>query len=155
MRARPHPKITALALLAAVIGLLCGCAARPAVILHPAGGAAVRVRVEVVNTPLARAQGLMYRRELAADAGMLFVFPHAGVQHFWMKNTLIALDMLFIDDSRRVVGIVANARPLSTRSVGPEVPCRYVLEVNGGFAAQHHIEVGATIEFVDVPAGAS
>jgi hypothetical protein len=135
--------------------LLTACARGPAVILRTTDGAAVRVHVEVVNTPAGRTQGLMYRSELAADAGMLFVFPRDGVLHFWMKNTLIPLDMLFIDRDRRVVGIVANARPLSEQPVGPDTPARYVLEVNGGFAAAHRVSKGATVEFVDVPDGAS
>jgi uncharacterized protein len=116
--------------------------------------APVRVQVEVVNTPTGRAQGLMYRRELAADAGMLFIFPDERVQHFWMKNTIIPLDMLFIAGNRQVVGIVADARPMSTDPLGPNVPVRYVLEVNGGFASRHHIMVGATVEFVAVPLAA-
>jgi len=124
-------------------------------VLHTNDGANVRVHVEIVNTPTARAQGLMYRRELAEDAGMLFIFPDDSVLHFWMKNTLIPLDMLFIDRDRRVVGIVENAHPMSTEPVGPDKPARYVLEVNGGFAARHHIPTGATVDFVDVPEGAS
>jgi hypothetical protein len=131
--------------------LLAGCERRPAVVLHAPGGNDVRVHVEVVSTPEQRARGLMYRKELAADAGMLFLFPEEEVLRFWMKNTLIPLDMIFIDASRRVVGVVANAKPLSTRGVGVEAPSKYVLEVNGGFAAKHGIAAGATIEFVGVP----
>jgi uncharacterized membrane protein (UPF0127 family) len=145
----------AVPLFAAVLLLLGGgCERRAEVVLHGAGGP-VRVRVEVVDTPVGRQQGLMYRRELAADAGMLFVFPTDGVQHFWMKNTLIPLDMLFIDRDRRVVGIVANAVPMSTQPVGPDKPCRYVLEVNGGFSARHGVTEGATVELIEVPAGAT
>ncbi|MBI1817568.1 MAG: DUF192 domain-containing protein [Deltaproteobacteria bacterium] len=129
------------------------CTRGPTVVILAADNATVRV--EVVSTPSARAQGLMYRRELTADAGMLFIFPADGVQHFWMKNTLMPLDMLFIDRERRIVGIVENARPMSTEPVGPDTPARYVLEVNGGFAAQHHVSTGAMVEFIDIPEGAS
>jgi len=139
---------------AALALVLAGCTRESTVVLHGSAGQ-VRVQVEVVSTPVARAQGLMYRRQLAPDAGMLFVFPADGVQHFWMKNTLIPLDMLFIDRDHRVVGIVANAVPLSTQPVGPDKPCRYVLEVNGGFAAQHGVAEGSAVELIDVPAGAS
>ena len=141
--------------IACLLLVVAGCTRGPAVVLRATDGANVRVRVEVVNTPTARQQGLMYRREMAADAGMLFVFPGDGVLHFWMKNTIIPLDMVFIDHDRRIVGIVENARPMSTEPVGPDHAARYVLEVNGGFAAQHHIATGGTVEFADVPEGAS
>ena len=135
--------------------VLIGCARGSAVVLHTVDGAAVRVRVEVMNTAPGRAQGMMYRRDLAADGGMLFVFPRDAAQRFWMKNTLIPLDMLFIDRDRRVIGIVANAKPLSEQPVGPDQPVRYVLEVNGGFATQQRITAGATVEFIGVPDTAS
>ncbi len=139
----------------AVALAVAGCARGPAVVLRSSDGTPVRVTVEVVSTPTARSQGLMYRRELGAAAGMLFVFPEDAVHRFWMKNTVIPLDMLFLDVGRRVIGIVENARPMSTESVGPAQPSRYVVEVNGGFAARHHITVGSMVEFVNVPEGAS
>lgn len=114
----------------------------------------VTVPVEVVATPESRALGLMYRRELGPDAGMLFVFPSTDVQSFWMKNTLLPLDMVFIDERRTIVGIVADARPLTTtpRSVGK--PSRYVLEVNAGFCARQGIRAGQSVEFENVPEAA-
>ncbi|HVN86314.1 MAG TPA: DUF192 domain-containing protein [Candidatus Binatia bacterium] len=137
-----------------VLLVLAGCDRGPSVVLHASDGPNVRIRVELATTPAAQAQGLMYRHELASDAGMLFIFPTDSVLHFWMKNTLIPLDMLFIDRDRRIVGIVEHAHPMSTEPVGPDQPARYVLEVNGGFAAQHRIAVGSTVEFVAVPEGA-
>lgn len=76
---------------------------------------------------------------------MLFVFPDSAVRSFWMKNTPLALDLIFIDESR-VVGIIENAVPFSlvSRSVG--VPSRYVLEVHAGFARRHGIETGDRVE---------
>ena len=101
-------------------------------------------RVEVVTRPESRAQGLMFRRSLPADGGMLFVFEDEDVQSFWMRNTLIPLDMLFITQAGRVVGIVENAAPLteSPRTVG--LPSRYVLELRGGAARLAGIRAGAT-----------
>lgn len=131
------------------------CRRGPAVVLHDTDGGSVRVRVELATTPTARSQGLMYRKELADDVGMLFLFPVDGILHFWMKNTEIPLDMLFIDHNRRIVGIVESAHPMSQEPVGPDVPARYVLEVNGGFAAKHRIAVGATVEFVEVSEAAT
>ncbi len=100
------------------------------------------VAIEVARTPLEVERGLMFREKLGADAGMLFVFPDTAEHTFWMKNTLIPLDMIFADEDGTVVGVVHGAEPLTTspRSVG--APSRYVLEVNGGWAAAHGVARG-------------
>jgi len=84
----------------------------------------------------------MFRERLGADDGMLFVFPASADHAFWMKNTLIPLDMIFVGEDGVVVGVVAGAEPLSTtpRQVG--APSRYVLEVNGGWCAAHGVARG-------------
>ncbi len=132
--------------------LLCGAcrAGGPAVVLHNPDGTLTHVRVEVVSTPAMRANGLMYRRELDSDAGMLFIFPEEETQQFWMKNTLIPLDMIFIDAAKTVVGVVAEARPQTTTARGVGKPSKYVLEVNGGFAAKHGVAAGTTMELVHI-----
>jgi hypothetical protein len=122
--------------------------------LPDAAGGVHRVEVEVAATPEARTRGLMWRRELPAGQGMLFLFPEESVQSFWMLNTLIPLDMLFIDSRRRIVGIVEQAEPrtLDARTVG--VPSQYVLEVPGGWARAQGVSRGATVEFegvADIP----
>lgn len=114
----------------------------------------VAVKVEVADTPDARAHGLMYRRDLAPDAGMLFIFPAASEQQFWMKNTPLPLDMVFIGADRRIVGIVADTRPFSTNPLGVSAPSRYVLEVHAGFCASHGIATGDAMEFIGVGEGA-
>jgi uncharacterized membrane protein (UPF0127 family) len=93
----------------------------------------------------------MERRELGADAGMLFLFDETSDHAFWMKNTLIPLDMLFIAEDGRIVGVVARAIPgdLSPRSAGGA--SRYVLEVNGGWAAAHGVGAGDRVHFENVP----
>ena len=106
--------------------------------------------MEVADTPEARTRGLMYRKELAANAGMLFVFPREEMLEFWMKNTPLPLDMIFIGADGKVVGIVERAQPFSTTPRGPGVPAQYVLEVNGGFAAEHGVRVGDRVEFSHV-----
>ncbi|MBP1687306.1 MAG: hypothetical protein H6Q33_3449 [Deltaproteobacteria bacterium] len=126
------------------------CTPRPEVVIHAATGP-VRVPVEVVATPDARAHGLMYRRDLAPDAGMLFVFPNETPQHFWMKNTPLPLDMVFIGRDRQVVGIVADTRPFSTNPLGVAAPSQFVLEVHAGFCARHGIDTGARVDFIHVP----
>jgi uncharacterized membrane protein (UPF0127 family) len=110
-------------------------------------------RVELARTEPEREKGLMFREHLAPDAGMLFLFERPSVQTFWMKNTLIPLDMVFIGADREVVGVVANAEPLTltARTVGE--PSQYVLEIGGGLAARLGIRAGERVEFrgVDGP----
>ena len=126
---------------------LAGCRDRGPVALIRGPGAAVEVSLEVAATPAERERGLMYRRSLAEGRGMLFVFDADGNQSFWMKNTLIPLDLLFIARDGTVVGIHANATPLSTANIAVGKPSRYVLEVPGGWAARHGISAGARVDF--------
>ena len=93
----------------------------------------------------------MYRTSLPEDGGMLFVFPEQSKQSFWMKNTLIPLDMLFIDGDGRIVGIHPDAVPLSEAPISVGKPSTYVLEVNGGWAARHGVHPGDTVELRGVP----
>ncbi len=133
-------------------GLLAACSQAPQVVIHATSGA-VAVNVEVADTPDARAHGLMYRNELSANAGMLFVFPNASEQTFWMKNTPLPLDMIFIGSDRHIVGIVPDTRPFTTNPLGVGTPSQYVLEVNAGFSAKHGITAGNSVDFVRVPSG--
>jgi uncharacterized membrane protein (UPF0127 family) len=104
-----------------------------------------RFTVEVAETGEQQAQGLMFRKELAPDRGMIFPRDPPGDASFWMKNTLIPLDMLFFDGAGRLARIKAEARPHDeTPAVGGEA-IRYVLEINGGLAAELGIEPGAEI----------
>ena len=107
--------------------------------------------IELAITPEQHQRGLMFRTQLAPDAGMLFVSRFPQVHVFWMKNTLIPLDMIFIGADRRIVGIVENAEPqtLNGRSV-PGVS-QYVLEIGGGISAQLGIRAGQTVAFQGVP----
>lgn len=98
--------------------------------------------IEVPQTPQQMAQGLMFRRSLAPDAGMLFVFSHMQVISMWMKNTLIPLDMLFMDRSGVIVDIRAMTQPLSENLITPDAPAMAVLELAGGTAARLGIEKG-------------
>ena len=123
----------------------------PRVVIETAAGARLPVNVEVARTDAERARGLMFRRALAPDAGMIFLFEESAEHGFWMQNTLIPLDMIFIDDGGRIVGIVERAAPLTTtlRTVG--VPSRYVLEVNGGWSASHGVARGDRVRVENVP----
>jgi uncharacterized membrane protein (UPF0127 family) len=144
----------------AVALLITGCArqdppapspALPAarVLVDARRGGTHAVAVEVVRTDAERARGLMFRTQLPESAGMLFVFDETGEHAFWMKNTLIPLDMIFIDDAGRVTGVVERATPgsLEPRSGGPS---RYVLEVNGGWAAAKGVAAGDQVRFEGV-----
>jgi hypothetical protein len=104
-----------------------------------------RFQVELAVTPEARAEGLMHRRSLAADAGMLFIFPESARQSFWMKNTLIPLDMLFIAGDGRIMHLHHNAQPHSLAPIGSKVDVTAVLEINGGLARRLGIHVGDLI----------
>jgi uncharacterized membrane protein (UPF0127 family) len=126
-------------------------AASPArVVVETRAGARHAVQVELARTRSEQARGLMERRELGRDAGMLFLFDESSDHAFWMKNTLIPLDMIFAADDGRIVGIVARALPgdLTPRSVG--APSRYVLEVNGGWAEAHGVAPGDRLRFENV-----
>lgn len=108
-------------------------------------------QVELATTGPQMARGLMFREELAPDAGMLFVFPAQRVTSFWMKNTLIPLDMLFIARSGRVVHIAERTTPLSEQGVSSRRPVIAVLELPGGTAERLGIEAGATVESAALP----
>jgi len=110
------------------------------------GAGPVRVRVEIADSEEERARGLMFRNSLAEDAGMLFVYPQEGRRTFWMKNTYLPLDLIFIGSNRRIVGIIENARPLSEERLSINQPAQYVLEVNGGFVRRHNIHIGSSVE---------
>src|SRR5256886_12780979 len=129
-----------------------GCRDRgPVAVIRGLGGVA-EVSLEVAATPAERERGLMYRTSLAEGRGMLFVFDEDRNHSFWMKNTLIPLDMLFIARDGTVVGMHANATPLSTADIAVGKASRYVLEVPGGWAARHGIAAGARVELRGVHA---
>jgi uncharacterized protein len=114
-------------------------------IATPAGELAVRV--EVVSTPPTIQRGLMFRQNLAMDAGMLFLMEEERDHTFYMRNTLIPLDMIFIGRDLTIAGIVENAEPRTEtlRQVGK--PSLYVLEVNGGWTRSHQVVPGAKVRF--------
>jgi uncharacterized membrane protein (UPF0127 family) len=120
----------------------------PIVVLEPLGSSPVRVRVEVAQTSEQRQRGLMYRKQLDPDAGMLFVFERPQHNVFWMHNTYLPLDMIFITRDWSVLGVVENATPQtdSPREVPGE--SLYVLEVNAGFSRQHGIAQGTKVRWI-------
>lgn len=123
----------------------------PRVIIDSPSGRSTEVAVELARTADEQARGLMFRERLAPGTGMLFVFPVTEVRSFWMQNTLIPLDMIFIDEAGRVVGVVERAEPLTTALRGVGRPSRYVLEVAGGVAAERGIRPGDQVRFEGIP----
>ena len=120
----------------------------PRVVVEAARGEAA-VRVEVARTPAQREHGLMDRARLDPDAGMLFVFEESARHGFWMKNTLIPLDLVFIGDDGRVAAVVGR-KPLTLEATDGGVDSRYVLEVNEGWAGAHGVKPGDRVRFEHV-----
>jgi hypothetical protein len=113
-----------------------------------------RVRVEIADTWATRQQGLMFRKTLAANEGMIFVFDKPGYHAFWMKNTLIPLDMLWLDQGGRVVSLAGAVPPCQADpcpSYGGDAEAMYVVEVVAGFARQHGVKVGDRLKLENIP----
>jgi uncharacterized membrane protein (UPF0127 family) len=135
-----------------LVALLLACGPDgPRATVHRADGSIVGVTLEVAETPAALERGLMYRSSMPENHGMLFVFPDESVRAFWMKNTLIPLDMLFIAGDGRIVGIRADTTPLSTAPVSVGLPSRFVLETNGGWASRHGVRAGDRVAVHGIP----
>jgi uncharacterized membrane protein (UPF0127 family) len=98
--------------------------------------------VEVATTDAQHEHGLMFRKDVPDMHGMLFIFPQMHPLTFWMKNTLVPLDMLFVDDRGIITTIAENTVPESLTPVPSDGPARAVIEVAGGAAARHHIARG-------------
>ena len=104
-----------------------------------------RFKVELAKTPAQMTQGLMFRTSLAPDAGMLFEYQQPTAATMWMRNTLIPLDMLFVDAQGRIVNIHERAVPQSLDVIAAAEPVRAVIELNGGTASRLGIEPGDVV----------
>jgi uncharacterized protein len=108
------------------------------------------LQVEVMATDADRAMGLMFRKSLPADRGLLFVFPAAGQYPFWMKNCRFPIDIVWLDEKRKVVFVAADVPPCKTDpcpSYGGMQRALYVVEVNAGQAAREKVTVGSVLDF--------
>lgn len=106
--------------------------------------------VEVAKTKIAQTKGLMFRKSLDEREGMLFIFKNDGLYSFWMKNTLIALDIIFLDKDKKVVDIFKNVQPCRSEkceSYRNQKPAKYVLEINAGQAEEIGLEIGSMLLF--------
>ncbi len=104
-------------------------------------------RIEIADEPAERSRGLMFRDSLAEDAGMLFIYPSPRIASFWMKNTEISLDMLFIDAQGMIDSIARETTPFSLKPVKSDGEVLSVFEISGGQADALGIAVGDTVEW--------
>ena len=114
---------------------------------RPDGTVLAAYDIEVADDEYSRQTGLMYRSKLGEREAMLFSFPEAAMQGFYMKSTLIPLDLIFLDEDKRVVSFAENARPLDESPISSRVPAMYVLEVNGGQAQSLNLDIGDVAVF--------
>ncbi len=122
-------------------------ALQPETVVLPGRFGSRAVMVEIADDPAEQAQGLMGRAHLAADRGMLFVYPDEAERHFWMHNTPISLDMIFLDRNLFIVGIIRRAKPNSDDTLTVGKPSRYVLEVEAGLCDRLGIREGDQVAF--------
>lgn len=108
-------------------------------------GAVHSFNIEIADDPEETARGLMFRESIPRDYAMLFDFGRPREPQMWMKNTLVPLDMLFLDENGVIVAIAENAQPHSLRLITPGMPVKAVLEVNGGLTAELEIHPGGVV----------
>ena len=137
-----------LAIAAGAVGPACKTApARAPTATIDTGERKVPFKVELAITPAEHERGLMFREHLEPDTGMLFISDSPRRQVFWMKNTLIPLDMIFIGSDWRIAGIVENAEPKTLTAREVPAPSQYVLEIGGGLSARYGIRAGQVVDF--------
>jgi uncharacterized membrane protein (UPF0127 family) len=134
-----------LALVLLLLGVASACSADSRGVFHTAKGD-FAFTVEIADTDAERERGLMFRTSLAPDAGMLFDFHGEQQVTFWMQNTLIPLDMIFIGSDGIVKTIHVNARPMDTTTIPSNVPVRFVMEIAGGRSEDIGLKVGDRFE---------
>ncbi len=111
------------------------------------GNILAQIDIEIAETEYETSTGLMYRKGMAKNQGMLFIFDYIGMHSFYMKNTEIALDIIFIKADSTIASFQENAQPYNETGLSSQVPIKYVLEVNAGLAQKWLLEVGDKIEF--------
>jgi uncharacterized membrane protein (UPF0127 family) len=141
--------LSAIALMVALF-IATACQGQPKVTIVTKEGRERSFQVEIADTPAKREMGLQYRRDLATDRGMIFLFPNESQQAFWMKNTPIPLDMIFINRDRKIVGIVEQATPFTLDSRSVNGASQYVLEINGGLSRKYGFTKGDSVRFESI-----
>jgi len=108
----------------------------------------VKYNIEIAESDYETQTGLMYRESMEPDQGMFFIFPDVLYHSFYMKNTKIPLDLIFINEELRIASYKENAQPMDETGLSSEIPVQYVLEVNAGQRKQYSLEVGDRIAFI-------
>ncbi len=103
--------------------------------------------IEIADSDYETQTGLMYRESMEEKQGMLFIFPEVAVHSFYMKNTLIPLDIIFIDEEFKIASFQKNAQPLNESGLSSRVPIKFVLEVNAGLSEKWQLQEGDSIAF--------
>jgi uncharacterized protein len=106
-----------------------------------------KIDIEIADDDAKSQQGLMYRKSMEENRGMLFIFLKPAVHAFWMKNTLISLDIIFIDENKKIIKIHKHTTPLSTKDLPSGGPTLYVVEVNAGYTDKYGISEGDFVNF--------
>src|ERR1035437_645064 len=109
-----------------------------------------KIEIQIANSDFDRELGLMFRKQMEENRGMLFIFPEEARQSFWMRNTLISLDMIFVNALNKIVTIHRNTQTLSDQSYPSTAPAKYVIEVNGGYCTKHNINEGDKINYIEL-----
>ncbi|MFN3872576.1 MAG: DUF192 domain-containing protein [Ignavibacterium sp.] len=117
------------------------------------GNAKAKIDLEIADDEYQRQLGLMNRKEMTENQGMLFIFPRQDYLSFWMRNTFLSLDMIFVDESKTIVTIHKNTRILSDTSYPSTKPAKYVVEVLAGFTDKYNIQVGDKIDWMGMKLG--
>lgn len=114
----------------------------------PEGRIVATIDAEIAENNDERNRGLMYRDQMELNQGMLFIFPYEAMQAFWMKNTILSLDMLFVNSKREIVTIHKNTTPYAETSYPSSAAAQYVVEVNAGFVDRYGIREGFRINWI-------
>ena len=110
----------------------------------------VYFNVEIARKKIDREKGLMFRKNLNLDKGMLFIFPNESKVSMWMKNTLISLDIIFISKNYKIVDIINDAKIMSKEILTSKVKAKYALEINAGLVKKLNIKIGNNIYFEEI-----
>jgi len=150
---KPSTGLISVLLALSPMGAWAACAPDVVELRGPSGQQ--RFTVEVADDGAERAQGLMFRESMPSSAGMLFVYEEPQAVSFWMKNTLIPLDMIFADETGRVTRVHSNAIPGDTTPIQGGEGVRFVLEINGGLAARMGIAEGSELRHPAIAQGSA
>lgn len=115
---------------------------------RPDSTVSVKIDIEIADDDFRRERGLMYRRQMELHQGMLFIFEDEDLRSFWMKNTYLPLDILYVNAKKKIIRIHENVATLDERPILSDFPAKYVVEVNAGFCSLYNILVGDEINFV-------